>query len=78
MVRNLINGDVKVEDMLLAHDVDATDLKDAIQDVFADVDILVAIRVLSEMIVEMARQLHGVQMKVVIEPKDGRRRDPHP
>lgn len=72
MVRNLIIGGVKVEDMLLARDVDATDLKDAIQDIFADVDILVAIRVLSEMIIEMARQLHGVQMELVIEPKDGK------
>lgn len=69
MTRNTIVGDVTVEAMLRSHEIDTTDLQAAIEDVLADVDILVALRVLSEMSVQMARQLHGVEMKVIVEPK---------
>ena len=69
MTRNSIVGGVTVEAMLRADETDTINLQAAISDVLADVDILVAVKVLSEMIVQMARQIHGVQMKVVFEPK---------
>lgn len=69
MTLNTIIGDVTVEDMIRAADVDTANLKEAIEEILAEVDILVALRVLSEMIVAIAKQLHGVQMQVVIEPK---------
>jgi len=69
MTRNTIVGNVTVEDVLRAGGVDVSSLQRAIEEILADVDILIAIRVLSAMSAEMARQLHGVRMKVVIEPK---------
>jgi hypothetical protein len=60
---------VTVEEMLLAQKVDATALEQAIRQAISGWDVLVASRVLSSILVEEARKLHGVQMKVLIEPK---------
>ena len=60
---------VTMEEMLQASEVDATALEAAIREKLAEVGALVGLRVLSEILVAEARKLHGVTMKIVIEPE---------